>query len=210
MAGRTALASASLNSIPNHVMQYSYLHIRIIKYIDKIQKTFIWGSTLTSKKIHLLSWDTLTKDKEKEGLGIHSAKDKNLVILASLSWRLLHNPQLSWSQILTSLYGVSKNLKITSFIWKCVIKGWNFFNKGLKWIPHSNSSMNIWETNWIPKISTLRSEIEGPLTIPNRKLTIKEILLNNKWDLTKITFQLPHHIKNAILSRVAMTPVIGN
>lgn len=110
MAGRTTLAAASLNSIPNHVMKYSYLPTRIIKHIDKIQKNFICGFTINSKKIHLLPWDTLRKDKEKWGLGIqHSAKEKNPVTQANLSWRLLHKTKLPWAQILTSLYSSSKN-----------------------------------------------------------------------------------------------------
>lgn len=76
MAGKTTLASSTLNSIPNHIMQYNYLPIKIIKHIDKIQKIFIWGSTNISKRIYLVSWDTVTRDNNGGGLGIHLAKEK--------------------------------------------------------------------------------------------------------------------------------------
>lgn len=53
-AGRTALARAFLNNIPNHVMQYITLPLKVTNYIDKIQRNFKWG-TSDIKKIHMIS-----------------------------------------------------------------------------------------------------------------------------------------------------------
>lgn len=61
MEGRTILASSTLNSIPTYAMQYTILPPKILKTIDKIQWDFIWGSTNTSKKFHLINWQVLTK-----------------------------------------------------------------------------------------------------------------------------------------------------
>lgn len=50
MAGRVTLASSTLNSMPNHNMHYNFLPMKILNLIDKLQRNFIWGSTLTTKK----------------------------------------------------------------------------------------------------------------------------------------------------------------
>lgn len=122
MVGRTKLASSTLNNMPNHIMQYNYRPIKILKHIDKIQKKFIWGSTNTTKNIHLVNWKTVTNDKSNGGLGIHAAKEKNLVNFANLTWRLIHNTNNSRSKILSSIYGSTQYYKNSSFIWKSIVK----------------------------------------------------------------------------------------
>lgn len=49
IAGRTTLARSSLNSIPIHIMHYIKLPLDISKKIDRIQRNFIWGSTINQK-----------------------------------------------------------------------------------------------------------------------------------------------------------------
>lgn len=38
----------------------------------------------------MVGWKKITKPKEEGGLGLQSAKEKNLALLAKLNWRL-HN-----------------------------------------------------------------------------------------------------------------------
>lgn len=73
-------------------MQYPLLPSKVLKNIDKIQRNFIWDTNDTSKKLHLINWDTISKDNKESGLGIRSPKDKNTVNLANLTWRLLTYP----------------------------------------------------------------------------------------------------------------------
>lgn len=117
MTDRATLATSTLSSMSNHIMQYNYIPIKILKYIDKIQRNFIWGSTTTTKKIHLINWRIDSSDKRNGGLGIHAATDKNLVNLANLTWRLINNTQTPWATILSSIYGSTNNFKNSSFIW---------------------------------------------------------------------------------------------
>lgn len=55
IVGRTTLALATLNSIPNHAMQYTMLPTKIHKQIDQIQRNFIWGTITDRKKLHLIN-----------------------------------------------------------------------------------------------------------------------------------------------------------
>lgn len=77
LAGRTTLAKAVLNSIHTHVMQLHKLPSTVTNRIDKIQRNFIWGTTNVKRKLHLISWDVVTEEKEAGGLGLQKSKTKN-------------------------------------------------------------------------------------------------------------------------------------
>jgi len=108
IAGRTSLAKASLCSIANHVMQYISLPRKITNQINRLQRNFVWGTTNTKKKLHLVSWDTITKHKYKGGLGMHKAEVKNSAMHASLAWRLFKNHKTPWANVLISKYYTPK------------------------------------------------------------------------------------------------------
>ncbi|CAN1837616.1 Putative ribonuclease H protein At1g65750 [Linum perenne] len=56
MAGRVTLASSVLSSIPSYVMQTAFLPVSLCDQIDKKIRSFIWGSTDASRKIHNVNW----------------------------------------------------------------------------------------------------------------------------------------------------------
>ncbi|KAG5625231.1 hypothetical protein H5410_010449 [Solanum commersonii] len=115
-AGRLTLINSTLAAIPAYTMQYFILPKRICKDIDKIQRNFLWGSTTLKRKLHYINWDTVTLPKHKGGLGLSKAQDKNLFIVASLSWRLLTNPHSMLARTLINKYGSRSSTSSTSFI----------------------------------------------------------------------------------------------
>ncbi|XP_028080976.1 uncharacterized protein LOC114282492 [Camellia sinensis] len=44
----------------------------VAKEIDKIQVAFLWGDSAVKRKVHLVKWKDLTKDKKHGGLGIRN------------------------------------------------------------------------------------------------------------------------------------------
>lgn len=48
------------------------------------------------------------------------------------------------------------------------------FNKGIRWIPGRNSSLNLWHDKWMPN-GRLRDLIQGPLTIEDESLKVKDV-----------------------------------
>nr|GEY28508.1 reverse transcriptase [Tanacetum cinerariifolium] len=54
------------------------------------------------KKIHLLSWNTLQKDRKEGGLGMRSMRQANGAFLTKLGWRMPAEPKSLWSQVLRS------------------------------------------------------------------------------------------------------------
>ena len=56
---------------------------KILKGVDKLNRNFIWGSSDSKKKLHLIGWNKVTRDKEEGGLGIQAMKPKNTALLRS-------------------------------------------------------------------------------------------------------------------------------
>lgn len=67
-------------------MQSAKIPKTICEDIDKKARRFIWGGDEDTKRVHLLSWDTLQKPKEQGGIGLRSAKQANVAFLAKLGW----------------------------------------------------------------------------------------------------------------------------
>uniref|UniRef100_A0A3Q7J9B2 Uncharacterized protein n=1 Tax=Solanum lycopersicum TaxID=4081 RepID=A0A3Q7J9B2_SOLLC len=53
--------------------------------------------------------------KHKSGLGLSKVIDKNLSIVASLSWRLLTNPNSMWASTLLNKYNSKISISAFSF-----------------------------------------------------------------------------------------------
>lgn len=64
IAGRTTLAKSCLSNIPTHIKQLHKLPVSITNKIDKIQCNFIWGTTKSKRKMHMINWDIITEEKE--------------------------------------------------------------------------------------------------------------------------------------------------
>lgn len=80
------LTQATLSTIPNYAMQCAFLPGKVTQNIDRLCRNFIWGSTDNKNKLNLISWKKITTEKKYGGLGLQSAKEKNVALLAKLNW----------------------------------------------------------------------------------------------------------------------------
>ena len=84
LAGRITLTKSVLASILVHTMSTIALPISTLDQLDKIARSFIWGSSEGNRKQHLVSWRKICKPKSEGGLGIRLAKEMNISLLAKL------------------------------------------------------------------------------------------------------------------------------
>ena len=110
LAGRDVLIQASLATIPSYVMQGTYLPRRILDGIDRVNKNFLQGSSETTRKIHWVGWQKVTKPKEEGGLGLQEAKGRNIALLAKLNWRFHTEDDALWVQMLKRKYCSNRRL----------------------------------------------------------------------------------------------------
>ena len=86
--GRAVLVKFVMSAIPNYVMQWAALPVHLCDKLDKINRDFLWGSSSEKWRLHLVGWEKIFRPKDEGGLGIQSARAKNIALLAKLNWRI--------------------------------------------------------------------------------------------------------------------------
>ncbi|KAL0004773.1 hypothetical protein SO802_012334 [Lithocarpus litseifolius] len=176
LAGRVVLIQAISAAIPAYVKQCTHIPNKILEGIDRVNRNFLWGSSKSSKKIHWVGWQKVTKSKEEGGLGLQTTKGRNTALLAKLNWRLHVEEEA---------------------IWKGRKKGRATFNEGSMWIVGRDSKVSFWWENWTGK-GTLRYMIQGYLTQGADKWKVGDILSDLCWDWDRIPFELPLQVQSII------------
>lgn len=167
-------------------MQYIKLPKQINKKIDQIQRNFIWETTDSKRKLHLVNWETLTGPKAQGGLGIQNADHKNKAMLTKLAWRTITNDNCLWARLLKRKYlkqSINRSNPLRTRleygkIWKDIAIGWDIYRKHLKWTLSSGKNISLWYNRWMPNNKTLRETIHDPLQESDEGQMVEHILDN--------------------------------
>ena len=98
---RLVLTQSVTSTIPNYYMQCVALPLKILQNVDKTSQNFLWGSLDCKRKLHVVGWKKIIKPKNEGGLGLQSAKEKNIALLAKLNWRLHFEKESIWARVLS-------------------------------------------------------------------------------------------------------------
>ncbi|KAI9092558.1 hypothetical protein K1719_027686 [Acacia pycnantha] len=85
LAARHTLVSSVASAMPSTPLQ-----METCNEIDKHRRSFLWGSTSSSHKPHLVSWYTECNQKEDGGLGLQQARYQNWAFMTKLDWALIN------------------------------------------------------------------------------------------------------------------------
>ncbi|KAF7811880.1 reverse transcriptase [Senna tora] len=106
-ASRVTLIKSISVATANYYMQSLPFPISICKEIDKIHRNFLWGSNSERKKLHLVNWDVICRNKRSGRLGIPKSHERNLAFLTSLYWRTLAEKESVWEKVCTARMNLS-------------------------------------------------------------------------------------------------------
>ena len=81
IAGRTTLIKAVTSAMPNHLMQTMEIPRHTCKQIEKLNRSFLWGSTDARKRLHLVNWQQVCKSKKHGGVGIRNKISELRILL---------------------------------------------------------------------------------------------------------------------------------
>lgn len=209
LAGRIVLVQASSSTIPTYIMQCNALSGKLLDNIDRVNRNSLWGSSESVKKMHWVGWQKVTRPKSEGGLGLHTAKGRNLSLLAKLNWRFHTEKDSLWSKVLRSKYCNRQRLNARnpaklpcSRVWSAMQKGKDTFQKGTRWVVGRNSELSFWFDNWCSD-GPLRSLVQGPLPLEEEKLKVKEVVTVSGWNWSKISIPIPDNVS----TKLKATPV---
>lgn len=128
-ASRLTLIRLVLSSEPMLFLSLFKMHVGVVKTIDKIQSSFLWGDSATRRKIHLVSRKEVCKSKAQSGLGVRNLTDVNVCLLLKWWWRYGREQQSLWKQVVCSKYGgfggrwipATVESAMVSSVWKGIV-----------------------------------------------------------------------------------------
>ncbi|KAF7841372.1 ribonuclease H [Senna tora] len=140
LAGRITMVQSVASAIPNYAMQTASLPIRVCNDVEKLNRDFIWGSSSTQRKTHLVAWENVCKPKGSGGLGVRHMRFQNAAFMTKLGWRLVNQRDDLWVRVLRSKYrcgdDILPDVKISSNssrLWRAVVRNWNHVPDGMEW-----------------------------------------------------------------------------
>lgn len=164
MGGRLALVKSTLSNLPIYYMSLFKIPVAVANKIERIQRQFLWGDSEGKKKLHLVKWDKITKNKKFGGLGIKRLMEHNAALLAKWWWRFSREKEALWVRVISKKYSIEENAWLPhipsrskpSKIWKdicsvgevyavmgeCIVQGFN-----LK--VNSGSKVKFWKDKWL-------------------------------------------------------------
>ena len=158
LAGRITLTKSVISSIPVHTMSTIALPASTLGQLDKIARSFIWGSSEGNRKQHLIAWDKICTPKREGGLGIRKAKEMNVALLGKLGWRLLNTHEALWVRILQKKFRVGELYDPCWMVsrgnwsptWRSLILGIReVVVPGTCWILGDGRRVRFWRDNWL-------------------------------------------------------------
>ncbi|XP_062089551.1 uncharacterized protein LOC133796085 [Humulus lupulus] len=102
--GRIQLIHSVLFGLRNYWMGIFILPQSIIKEIEKLCRSFLWGVNGNRNKIHLASWNKVCLPKAYGGLGFRNGLAWNKAILAKYIWAITERLDLLWVKWINAVY----------------------------------------------------------------------------------------------------------
>ncbi|XP_030477324.1 uncharacterized protein LOC115694334 [Syzygium oleosum] len=155
-AGKEILIKTVVQALPQYAMSIFKIPISVCKAIERRIAAFWWKQKADTEGIHWKSWETLKKRKDLGGLGFRDLITLNKAILGKQAWRLVHEPEALWSQVLKGLYYPqgqfwhAKKGHRPSWGWQSLIVGREAIEKDARWRVGDGRKIKTREDVWLP------------------------------------------------------------
>ncbi|KAF7815200.1 reverse transcriptase [Senna tora] len=196
-AGKVTLLNSVIAPLTSFYMQCIPFPISICNELDKILRDFFWWSNSERKKVHTISWHNISLPRNLGGLGIFKSRERNIALLAKLSWQVQNNPLKTWSKCISHYLSNPSN-KSHSLTGKGLIQGQILLNSGLMKIIYSVENTNFYLDEWT-SMPTIRSYLQGPLNRTDLTLSVHDVASDlGVWKWDSLSFEIPQPLKECI------------
>eukprot|EP00253_Pinus_taeda_P009398 PITA_09398 len=157
MASRVVLLKATIQAIPIYPLSVMATPKGICNKLVEIYRKFLWGGPKQQKKWALCSWKSITKPKEKGGLGLRDPWTLNQVMAAKLRWRWMQGGPDLWKEIWTVKYNMplspeeilrDQSTPRGSDIWNLSIQGRDLVDQHIFWEIRGGQVARFWDEDW--------------------------------------------------------------
>jgi hypothetical protein len=189
LAGKVVLIKAVLASIPIYQSSLLLAPASIIQKIEAMFRRFLWeGGKQSGRKLHLISWEKISKPILEGGLNFKNAHVQNLALGAKILWNLITGKPTWSKKALWKKYfrGPRERCierpcleKRGSPIFSLCQKTMPHFRPHLTWVPGNGKKINIWQDSIMG---------DPPLGLRQDLDRLKEWMvtqnLNTLWDIS--------------------------
>ncbi|XP_057419024.1 uncharacterized protein LOC130713256 [Lotus japonicus] len=109
LSGRLVIIKSISCSIPMFPMSVFKAPKRIMAEIEKILRSFLWGSDNGRRRVNWIGWDQVCKNKEAGGLGLGFISWRNKALLLKWAWKYGTNINCLWRKIVIEKYKLDQN-----------------------------------------------------------------------------------------------------
>ncbi|GKB85929.1 putative RNA-directed DNA polymerase [Tanacetum coccineum] len=192
IGGRLTLIKSVLGSVGIYYMSIFKVPETILKSLERLRATFFWGGNEERKKLAWIKWVNVLASFDKGGLAVGSLKAVNLALLQKWRWRLVHNPDALWVQLIKAVHGpdagFDQNGCQSQGLWAKIVGSINQLHSSgiipmgtLKLKVGYGSRVRFWKDTWLG---------DGPLKLRYNRLFrldrnedcyISDRILNGEW-----------------------------
>ncbi|XP_012851712.1 PREDICTED: uncharacterized protein LOC105971405 [Erythranthe guttata] len=188
-AGKEVLIKAVLQAIPSYIMSCFLLPNGLLLEIESVIRRFWWGSG-ANRGLAWTSWKELCRSKDQGGLGFRDMRTFNIALLVKQAWRVLTNPDLLLSKIISAKYFphgylLSADLgSRPSATWRSIWTVIPYLKMGIRRRIGNGADTSIWSDPWLRDGGKLVVFTRRPIHsgFPNRVSDIIEPE-SGEWDL---------------------------
>lgn len=102
IGGRLTLIKSVLCYVPIYPLSVRLPPVRIKNLLDGIMSRFLLGGAKDDRKLHLVSWESITKPFNRGGLGVLDLGGMNTVLLVKWIYRYGNENDRIWRRVVTA------------------------------------------------------------------------------------------------------------
>lgn len=154
-AGRVTLINSVLNSMPVHLLSSTWTPLTVVDKISRIARNFLWEKGDSTRGLHLIGWDTVTRPKAEGGLAIKDLRLMRFSLMAKKVLHMINNANTPWVRLAIARYGQphpwygKKVYKNSSWTWRLLITSLKEIRGGLIKVVSNGHDTNVWQDPWI-------------------------------------------------------------
>lgn len=154
-----------MSNLPIYYLSLFRIPTGVAKEIERMQSAFLWGGSDLRRKVHMVRWEVVTKNKKLGGLGLRKMSTFNQCLLLKWWWRFGAENQTLWNEVICQKYDVRDGRWIPkpvgrgSKIWSDIITAvlsnpelHSFYITNSHIVPGDGRRVQFWRDKWVGNV----------------------------------------------------------